>query len=137
MRHEIIPTLRYADALGAVDFLCRAFGFERHAVHLSPEDSRLVQHAQLVWRDRMVMLASATDSQYVRAVGMRTAAQAGGPTLGLYLTVENVDAHAERARAAGAEIVLPPSGKDYGGRGYTARDPEGNVWSFGDYDPWA
>ena len=36
-----------------------------------------------------------------------------------------------------ADIVLPPSEKDYGGRGYTARDPEGNVWSFGDYDPWA
>jgi uncharacterized glyoxalase superfamily protein PhnB len=136
MRHEIIPNLRYVDALAAIDFLCRAFGFERRAVYLGDQDPGFVQHAQLVWRDRMIMLYTVNETEYARAVGMKTVAQAGGPTIGLYLIVEDVDAHAERARAAGAEIVLAPRDQPYGGRGYTARDPEGNVWSFGSYDPW-
>lgn len=136
MRHEIIPTLRYADAPGAIDFLCRAFAFERHAVYRSESDPGIVQHAQLLWEGRMVMISSVADTEYARAARMTTAADAGGPTMGLYLTVADVDAHAARARAAGAAIILEPTDQDYGGRGYSARDPEGNVWSFGSYDPW-
>jgi uncharacterized glyoxalase superfamily protein PhnB len=137
MRHEIIPNLRYVDALRAIDFLCTAFGFERRAVYLDDDDPTIVQHAQLVWRDRMVMIYSVNDTEYARAARMKTVAEAGGSTVGLYLIVDDVDAHAERARAAGAEIFLGPDDKDYGGRGYSARDPEGNAWSFGSYDPWA
>lgn len=137
MRHEIIPNLRYADAPRAIDFLCEAFGFERKVVYLSEQDPAVVQHAQLVWADRMVMVYSLNDTEYARAAHMRTAAESGGPTVGLYLIVEDVDVHAERARAAGATIILEPRDQDYGGRGYSARDPEGNVWSFGSYDPWA
>jgi uncharacterized glyoxalase superfamily protein PhnB len=137
MRHEIIPNLRYADAPSAIEFLCNAFGFERRAVYLDEKNPKIVQHAQLVWEDRMIMVYSIIDTEYARAAGMQTASEAGGPTVGLYLIVEDVDAHAERARAAGAEIIIGPDDKDYGGRGYSARDPEGNVWSFGSYDPWA
>ncbi|GGF17207.1 hypothetical protein GCM10011611_23730 [Aliidongia dinghuensis] len=137
MRHEIIPTLRYVDAPRAIDFLSAAFGFERHAIYLDEHDPRIVQHAQLTWRDRMVMISSVADTDYARAARMKTVAEAGGATMGLYLVVDDVDAHAGRARAAGAEILEGPNDKDYGGRGYSARDPEGNVWSFGSYDPWA
>ena len=137
MRHEIIPNLRYVDALRAIDFLCSAFGFERRAVYLDEHDPKIVQHAQLTWHDRMVMISSAGDSDYVRTARMKTAAEAGGTTVGLYLIVADVDAHAAHARAAGADIFLGPDDKDYGGRGYSARDPEGNLWSFGSYDPWA
>ena len=48
----------------------------------------------------------------------------------------DVDAHAETARAAGAEIIVEPKDDDYGGRVYSARDTEGYVWGFGNYDPW-
>jgi uncharacterized glyoxalase superfamily protein PhnB len=137
MRHEIIPNLRYADAPRAIDFLCAAFGFERRSVYPDEHDKRIIQHAQLLWHDRMVMVSSAMDSEHARAARMKTAAEAGGVTIGLYLIVEDVDAHAKRARAAGAEIIDGPDDKGYGGRGYSARDPEGNVWSFGSYDPWA
>ena len=85
----------------------------------------------------MVMLYGMNDTEYARAARVRTPAEAGGPTVGLYLIVDDVDAHAERARAAGADIFLGPDDKEYGGRGYSARDPEGNVWSFGSDDPWA
>jgi uncharacterized glyoxalase superfamily protein PhnB len=137
MRHEIIPNLRYADAPRAIDFLCDAFGFERQSVYSDERDKRIIHHAQLLWHDRMVMISSAMDTEHARAARMKTAAEAGGATVGLYLIIQDVDAHAERARAAGAEIIDGPDDKDYGGRGYSARDPEGNVWSFGSYDPWA
>jgi uncharacterized glyoxalase superfamily protein PhnB len=53
------------------------------------------------------------------------------------VAVEDVDAHAERAKAAGAEIVRELNDTDYGSREYAARDLEGNVWSFGTYRPTA
>jgi uncharacterized glyoxalase superfamily protein PhnB len=137
MRYEIIPNLRYADAPRAIDFLCEAFGFERKVVYLSEQNLSVVQHAQLVWEDRMVMVSSINDTEFARAAKMTTANEAGGQTVGLYLIVEDVDVHAERARAAGAEIIMEPRDEDYGGRGYSARDLEGNVWSFGSYDPWS
>ena len=68
---------------------------------------------------------SSNDTDYVGAAGMTTAAEAGGPTVGLYLIIEDVDTHAARARAAGAEIILEPATKECGGRGYSAREPEG------------
>ena len=82
MRNEIIPNLRYADALKAIEFLCAAFGFERRAVHLSQSDARIVQHAQLTWRDRMVMVSSAQDNEYRGLAKMKTAAEALIPISG-------------------------------------------------------
>jgi uncharacterized glyoxalase superfamily protein PhnB len=137
MRHEIIPNLRYADAPRAIDFLCTAFGFERRSAYADEKNPQIIHHAELIWCHRMVMIATATDTEHARTARMKTAAEAGGATVGLYLIVEDVDGHAERARAAGADIFDGPNDKDYGGRGYSARDPEGNVWSFGSYDPWA
>ncbi len=108
MRHEIIPNLRYADAVAGIDFLCNAFGFERRAVSLAAEDAPVVQHAQLTWADRMVMVASINDTQHAWATNMKTVVQAGGHTVGLYLVVADVDAHADQAPRAGADIMLGP-----------------------------
>jgi uncharacterized glyoxalase superfamily protein PhnB len=64
--------------------------------------------------------------------------RAGGRnTQSVYVVVEDPDAHHARAVAAGAKVVMPLEDKDYGGRGYSARDLEGHVWSFGNYDPLA
>ena len=54
-----------------------------------------------------------------------------------YVIVEDADAHYARAKAAGAEIVMEIGDQDYGGRLYSCRDPEGHLWNFGTYDPWA
>ena len=67
MRHEIIPNLRYEDAPRAIEFLCAAFGFERRAVYLDEHDPSIVQHAQLSWHDRIVMVYSRNDTDYARA----------------------------------------------------------------------
>lgn len=133
----IIPCLRYADAPAAIEFLCDAFGFEKRAVYPDEENPGVISHAQLVIGDAMIMLSTAQDSPWTQASGMKTVAQTGANTQAPYIIVRDVDSHCARARAAGAEIIMEPEDQDYGGRNYGARDPEGNVWSFGSYDPWA
>jgi uncharacterized glyoxalase superfamily protein PhnB len=139
VKPAIIPCLRYEDAPAAIDFLCSAFGFERHAVYADEKDPSIVVHAQLKDRGCMIMLSSIgrADSEWAAKAGMTTVAKAGGNTQAPYVVIDDVDSHAERARAAGAEIISEPEDQDYGGRVYSARDPEGYVWSFGSYDPWA
>jgi uncharacterized glyoxalase superfamily protein PhnB len=65
------------------------------------------------------------------------AAASRGQGGSIYIVVDDVNAHHERARVAGAEITRAPHDTDYGSREYAARDPEGNVWSFGTYQPFA
>lgn len=130
----VIPTLRYRDAPEAVDWLCRAFGFERQLV--VPGEEGTIAHAQLRLGSGLIMLGSAGGGGGYDAL-VKPPAEAGGVAAqGLYVVVGDVDAHLERARAAGAEIVREAEDQPYGGRDYTCRDPEGHVWSFGSYDPW-
>ena len=137
MPRQIIPNLRYDDATAAIAFLTNAFGFTEHAVFRDARDPAIINHAQLTWGTRMIMLASARPSHWADVAPLRTVKQAGGNTQSIYVVVEDVDAHAARARAAGADIFMEPRDEDHGGRGYGARDPEGNAWSFGSYDPFA
>jgi uncharacterized glyoxalase superfamily protein PhnB len=134
MSSPVIPTLRYHDAAKAIDWLVDAFGFERHLV-VEGDEGR-IDHAQLTFGSGMLMCGSHDDHGGYGDL-VRTVRLVGAPTGGIYVVVDDVDAHAERARAAGAEIVQPPEDQDYGGRNYTCRDLEGNVWSFGSYDPWS
>lgn len=126
----IIPTLRYDDAPAAVEWLCRAFGFQRRLV--VPDDEGGIAHAQLVFGHGMIMLGSARDDAFGRLQG-----PGGRVGQSPYVIVEDCDAHHAGAVAAGAEIVMEPEDQDYGGRLYACRDPEGNLWNFGSYDPWA
>ena len=133
MSSNVIPVLRYADAPAAVEWLCRAFGFERNLV--VPDEDGGLAHAQLKAGTNMIMLGSQRQDEFGRL--MRLPNEAGGCTQSIYMIVADVDGHCERARRAGAEILMEPFDQDYGGRGYTCKDPEGHVWSFGSYDPWS
>ena len=108
MRPDIIPCLRYENAPRAIDFLCEAFGFERHAVFADPDDPTVIHHAQLLWQDRMIMVSSALFTPHAAVAGSKTPTQAGGVTMDLYLVVKEVDAHATQARAGGATILMEP-----------------------------
>lgn len=133
-RCTVMPCMRYRDAHAAIDWLCRAFGFERHAVHDDGEGG--VAHAQLTFGNGMIMLGSVRDNAYGRNIAQPD--QIGGrESQTPYVVVADCRAHYEAARAAGAEIVDAYEEKDYGGGGYSCRDPEGHLWYFGDYDPWA
>lgn len=137
-KSRLIPCLRYKDAPAAIDFLCGAFGFQRHAVYADAADPNIIHHAQLTLDGGMVMLGSTGSEEVEKRYGWKTARQLGGITMSVYAVVADADAHHARAKAAGAEIVVEPHDNEgYPGRGYDARDPEGNVWNFGTYDPWA
>lgn len=134
-RATVIPCLRYREAPAAIDWLCEVFGFERHLV--VPNDSGGIAHAQLSFGNGMVMLASADqESEYGELVHLPD--QVGGvETQSPYLIVQDADAVYERAKAAGAQIIIEIKDEDYGGRGFTCRDLEGRLWNVGTYDPWA
>jgi uncharacterized glyoxalase superfamily protein PhnB len=127
----IFPALRYRDAPAAIEWLGRAFGFEPRMVVDGPNGT--VVHAELAYDGAVIMLGTARPPE---ADDYSAAAPPPGGTA-LYLAVADPDAHHERARDAGAEIVRALADTDYGSREYSARDPEGNVWSFGTYRPGA
>jgi uncharacterized glyoxalase superfamily protein PhnB len=124
----IYPTLRYRDAVKAIDWLVEAFGFERKDVTRTPDGK--VAHAELRAGESVVMLNSAPeDYSYTPADDFKYV------PCSLYLDVSDVDAHHDRAKAAGAEITMGLTDQDYGSREYSARDLEGNHWHFGTYRP--
>ncbi|KNB50472.1 VOC family protein [Streptomyces caatingaensis] len=123
----ICPVLRYRDPHAAVRQLTEAFGLTRGALYESEDGT--VLHAELAHGDGVVMLGGrGRGGVFDEAMG------AGGP-VGVYVVVEDPDAHCERARAAGAEILTAPADQPYGSRDYMARDIEGNIWTFGTYAP--
>jgi uncharacterized glyoxalase superfamily protein PhnB len=125
---DIIPALCYRDARAAIDWLEKAFGFTRIAVHDGPDGS--IAHAELKHGNGAIMLGSVRDNE----LGMAPPDN-GKVTQVTYIVVDDPDMHFARAQAAGAEILRPLADTDYGSREYCARDLEGNVWSFGTYRP--
>ncbi len=119
----IVPTIRYADARAAIEFLSKAFGFTAGPITEGAEGA--IVHVELTYADAVVMLGSKSgaDSPY-DTVRVCT-----------YLVTDTPDALHDRALDAGAEIVQQLSDQDYGSRELAARDPEGNVWAFGTYRP--
>ncbi|MGC4896006.1 VOC family protein [Micromonospora sp. DT31] len=120
---SIYPVLRYPDVRAAVDFLRSAFGFTVHALHERPDGT--IGHAELAYGEGLVMLGP----------GPVPASRPADDDYRVYVAVDDVDAHHERARAVGAEVVRAPFDTDYGSRDYAARDAAGLVWSFGTYRP--
>ena len=125
----LFPFLRYRDAPAAIDWLVKAFGFKELMV--APNENGTVAHAELDFESGVLMLASARDDE----LRIKSPSDLGAVTGGIYVYVDEVDAGCLRARSAGAEIVRAPENTDYGSREYTARDLEGNLWSFGTYRP--
>ncbi len=130
----IIPGLRYRDAAAAIDWLCKAFGFEVDDVYQNP-DGRIL-HAQLKFGNGMVMIGSVRNKTDFDAFIRQPDEIGGYETQSPYLIVEDAAAMYERVKAAGAEIVVELKFEDYGGQGFSCRDPEGRLWNFGTYDPW-
>jgi uncharacterized glyoxalase superfamily protein PhnB len=115
---NIYPFMRFADADAALEWLERAFGFEQVAVHR--DDDGVAHHAEVSLGPGIVMLGQGDPGEH-----------------GVYIAVDDADAHYERAKAAGAEMLREIEDTPYGSREYTARDLEGHVWSFGTYRPEA
>ncbi|OIJ87220.1 VOC family protein [Streptomyces colonosanans] len=126
-RPSIYPTLLYSDASAAIKQLTEAFGFTELSVYEDEDGS--VLHAELAQGSGAVMLGSKG-----RGGPFDEAMRNAGPC-GVYVVVDDADAHHRRAVEHGAEILMPPTDQEYGSRDYMARDVEGNIWSFGTYSP--
>ena len=130
----MMPAMRYKDARAAMEWLCSVLGFAKHAAYEGPDGK--IMHAELTLGGGMMMLGEARDDEYGK--GFKTPAELGGvETRSTYVVVADADAVYARAQAAGATIVRAIKNTDYGSREFSVKDPEGNSWSVGTYDPWA
>jgi uncharacterized glyoxalase superfamily protein PhnB len=123
---SVHPTLRYDDPRTAIAFLTRALGLLEQQVYT--DDDGAVAHAELSFGDGVVMLGTRTDRSDPFNTGRAV----------IYLVAEGadaVDAHHDRAVAAGAEVVQELTDQPYGSREFAVLDPEGNVWTMGSYRP--
>jgi PhnB protein len=118
---RVIPYLYYEDSAAAIDFLTTAFGFTEK-VRMAGDDGR-VNHAELTIADGVVMFGTPGDDY-------KNPKNLGGKTQSIYVYVDDVDAHFEQAKAAGAKIVREPEDQFYGDRSYVVEDPEGHEWDF-------
>jgi uncharacterized glyoxalase superfamily protein PhnB len=132
---RISSSLYYQDPARAIDWLCRVFGFE---VRLKVEgEGGRIEHSELTFGDGLVMVGSEGGASH-RAVPFPSKSPrsvGGAVTQALAVYLDDVDAHCERARAAGAKIVEEPNTQDYGedywsDRSYRAEDLEGHQWWF-------
>ena len=124
-RPAIVPALVYKDSMKAFEWLQTAFGFEP-AMLLTDEQGKLA-HSEMVFGDGWIMVGNEWSEDH------KSPASIGGKcTQSVHLQMKNgIDAHCERARAAGAEILMEPEDQFYGDRSYRARDLEGHIWTFG------
>jgi uncharacterized glyoxalase superfamily protein PhnB len=132
---RIVPFIGYEDAAGAIEWLRRAFGFEEESDRRH-EDGGRIMHAELLLDGGTIYLASPdgyASPRTVRAESEAARRAYDNPWVidGHFVEVDDVDAHHERARAAGAAILREPEEPGIGFRIYTAEDLEGHRWMFG------
>jgi PhnB protein len=120
-RTEIIPYIFYRDVAAALDWLARAFGFTETMREATSSGG---VHGEMTLEGQRIMMG-----QGGRDRRMLSASETQAVTQGVFVYLDEVDAHFARAQAAGAAIDKPPEDLPYG-RGYTARDLEGHPWFF-------
>jgi uncharacterized glyoxalase superfamily protein PhnB len=119
------PALCYVNPKAALDWLRDAFRFELDL--LIEDEAGNLAHSQMAYGDGRVMIGNewSPDHTSPQSIGRKCT-----QTVHIHLN-ENIDAHCEHARKAGAEIIAEPETQFYGDRTYRARDPEGHIWTFG------
>ena len=130
---HMISVLRYRDPARAVAWLCAAFGFNVHHVVKASNDDMMC--AQLTLGSSMFIIGRVGDASFDAL--MKQPDEVGGAETQLtYIVVADIDDHYQRAKRSGAAIAVELGDYEEGGRGYSCRDLEGHVWSFGSFDPW-
>ena len=127
---NIFPAVRYRDADAGVAFLKSAFGATEKAVH-GREDGAIA-HAELALGAGLVMVGRYSENGWLGGEAPRPLSS----TVSIYVVVDDPDRHRAAAGESGATIVRELEDTEYGSREYSARDLEGNLWSFGTYDPY-
>ena len=135
MAQRIVPFLGYEDTAGAIEWLERAFGF-REDRDARQEEGGTITHAELELEGAQVYVS--TPAGYASPRTLRAESEAARRSYdnpwvidGHFVQVDDVGAHYERAKAAGATILREPEEPGIGFSIYTAEDPEGHRWMFG------
>jgi uncharacterized glyoxalase superfamily protein PhnB len=123
----IWPTLLYDDAPAAIEFLVDAFGFTEALVVKNEHDSQVIEHAQLRWPEGGGVMLGSASRQHNPFSQRPTGAGS------VYVVTDDPDGLHRRAMARGATLFHELRDEEYGSRGFSVTDPEGNVWSFGTY----
>jgi uncharacterized glyoxalase superfamily protein PhnB len=129
-RPAVVPVVFYQDPLAAMRWLEGAFGFETTSLVLDAQGR--VGHAEMAVRGSPVEVGGEWAGPQLGGAAMKSPANLGGAgTQFLRISLDDgLDAHCERARAAGARITQDPQDQFYGARTYRAMDPEGHIWNF-------
>jgi uncharacterized glyoxalase superfamily protein PhnB len=129
-RPALVATLFYKDPIAAMKWLEKAFGFETTTL-LTDADGK-VGHAEMEFRGAPISIAGEFGGPLLGGAQMRSplAFKGDGTQFMRVQLAEGLDAHCERARAAGARITAEPEDQFYGARTYRATDPEGHIWNF-------
>jgi uncharacterized glyoxalase superfamily protein PhnB len=135
MAQRIVPFIGYEDAAGAIEWLERAFGFveNREARY---EEGGTITHAELDLDGATIYVSTPRDyasPRRLRGTSELARRAYDNPWVidGHFLEIDDVETHYERAVAAGATILRDPEEPGVGYRIYTAEDPEGHRWMFG------
>jgi uncharacterized glyoxalase superfamily protein PhnB len=131
---RISSSLFYDDAPAAIDWLCKAFGFE---VRLKVEgEGGRIEHSELIFGEGLIMVSSTGREKHPGTASYKSPRSLGGAnTQTVFVYVDDADAHCARAKAAGAKIMMEPETHDYGedywaDRTYGCLDPEEHQWWF-------
>jgi len=129
-RPAVVPCAFYKDPLAALKWLEAAFGFETTML-LTDAEGR-VGHSEVDCFGSPISIGGEWGGPQLGGAAMKSPASLGGAgTQFLRITMpDGLDAHCERARAAGAKITDEPADQFYGARTYRAMDPEGHIWNF-------
>jgi len=122
MATTINPVVHYRDLDAGARYLVETFGFVQHAAHKAGDGS--TQYIELSLNGAPLGLGPHAAGSIFDT----------GPAV-VYISLDEVDGMHRRAVVAGAEILMPPTDQEYGSRDFVAKDPEGNVWCFGTYQP--
>jgi uncharacterized glyoxalase superfamily protein PhnB len=132
----VIPSVVYRDANAGIEWLKTVLGFTEHAVYRDGDGN--VAHAELLFGNNGMLMLGTFGLNKESAAWWTLPTDIGGKvTSSTYLIAKDLTPLWERAQAAGASVVAPLRTMDYGGQAFTLRDPEGHIWSLGEYDPWA
>jgi len=124
-RAALTSALCYRDPKAALKFLEAAFGFE--LTMLIEDNEGNLAHSEMSFGDSLIMIGTEWTDRHKSPASIE-----GFNTQTVHIHLEgDIDAHCERARAAGAEILMEPADQFYGDRTYRCRDPEGHFWTVG------
>lgn len=118
---SLFPVILYRDVTSAIEWLERTFGFE--TIMSVPNEDGSIAHAEIRFAGEVIML------------GTTQGAPGDPPWRGVYVCVDDIEAHFARTVDSGAKIERTLSPTDFGTHDYSAFDLEGYIWHFGTYRP--